>query len=239
LLSNRNFCLCEEVIEQAEKAAGENAVLREKVACRRTILIALRNGKLECKYHKGVDYVLIPPGEFKMGQPGSSKTVKISYAFWISCSPITIGQYKQFRRPFKVISLNHPITNVSWNIARQYCQSVGGRLPNEHEWEYVARSGLEDCNYPWGNRQDQRLAHYKGAGTIAIKQYPQNLFGVWDIVGNVWEWCEELYLPKQNLRVVRGGSFQSSAEACQVWVREGRHSDRGWDDVGFRCVLSI
>ena len=104
---------------------------------------------------------------------------------------------------------NHPVVQVSWHDAVAFARWSGGRLPTEAEWEYAARGGLFDTDYPWGRElapDDIYLANYwQGwfpevdhrldgfGGTAPVGSFPPNRFGLYDTSGNVWEWCADWY----------------------------------------------
>jgi formylglycine-generating enzyme required for sulfatase activity len=131
--------------------------------------------------------------------------------------------------------LDHPVTLVRWDDAAAYCAWLSGktgraiRLPTEAEWEKAARGGLEGTRYPWGDRLDRNLANFltdpaqrPARGTTPCGAYPPNGYGLFDVIGNVWEWVHDWYDPayyssspersplgprQGHLRIVRGGGW--------------------------------
>ena len=155
---------------------------------------------------------LIPAGEFEMGSNDGNdneKPVHTVYldAFYIDIYEVTNAQYKKFMdatgqsapRWFwnnsNFNKPNQPVVGVSWHEAMAYCQWAKKRLPTEAEWEFAARGGLSGKRYPWGDEIDESTANYgKNVGrTTPVGKYPANGYGLYDMAGNVLEWCIDEY----------------------------------------------
>nr|XP_054351553.1 inactive C-alpha-formylglycine-generating enzyme 2 isoform X7 [Pongo pygmaeus] len=123
--------------------------------------------------------------------------------------------------------LEHPVLHVSWNDARAYCAWRRKRLPTEEEWEFAARGGLKGQVYPWGNQfQPNRTNLWQGKfpkgdkaedgfhGVSPVNAFPaQNNYGLYDLLGNVWEWTASPYqAAEQDMRVLRGASWIDTAD---------------------------
>jgi formylglycine-generating enzyme required for sulfatase activity/energy-coupling factor transporter ATP-binding protein EcfA2 len=151
---------------------------------------------------------------------------------------------------------SHPVVYVSWDDARGFCEFVRGRLPTEAEWEYAARGGNAEGIYPWGNKYSADQANGEGVAgkdtweaTAPVGSFPPNGYGLYDMIGNVWEWTSSLYRDNpfqsdggsedrssRRPRAVRGGSWNDDAQVLRVSFRNNLSSaDRGLN-LGFRCA---
>ncbi|MFF4694890.1 formylglycine-generating enzyme family protein [Streptomyces chattanoogensis] len=148
---------------------------------------------------------------------------------------------------------HHPVVHVSWNDAQAFCEWSGTRLPTEAEWEYAARGGLVRRRYPWGDELAPRgrtmlniwqgtfpTAHTGPAGprTVPAKSHRPNAYGLYNTVGNVWEWCADWFSPDTS-RVMRGGSYLCHDSYCnryRVAARSRNTPDSSTGNIGFRVA---
>ena len=175
--------------------------------------------------------------------------------------------------PDSTAGANEPVCQISWNDANAYAKWAGKRLPTEAEFEYAERGGLDQKEYAWGNAlkpdgkylanwwqgnfPDKNTSEDGFPGRAPVKSFPPNGYGVYDMIGNVWEWCldwydEEYYNRSPKLdphgpdsgdeRVIRGGSFLCAANYCSNYRVAGRsHStpDSAMNNLGFRCARDV
>jgi len=169
--------------------------------------------------------------------------------------------------------LDHPVVHVSWRDAAAYCTWSGRRLPTEAEWEYAARGGLAGRRFAWGNElcpgEEWRCNIWQGRFPVAnsgedgwlatapVRSYPANGFGLHEVAGNVWEWCQDWFSPayyrkspRENpqgpatggRRVMRGGSYlchQSYCHRYRVAARSGNTPESSVGNCGFRTVRVV
>jgi len=147
---------------------------------------------------------------------------------------------------------NHPVILVTWNGAVAYCKWLSEetgkhyRLPTEAEWEYAASGGRLTNNYIYsGSNDPYKVAIYQEKSTKKMGQKAPNELDLYDMGGNVWEWCSDAYNESaevwQNmstLRVVKGGSWRSSAQKCRIKERQPSHPDNAYSEIGFRVISS-
>ncbi len=167
--------------------------------------------------------------------------------------------------------LHHPVVHVSWRDADAFCQWAGKRLPTEAEWEYAARGGLDGAVFPWGDELEpdgeHRMNVWQGTfpsenshadgflGTAPVDAFAPNGYGLYNMTGNVWEWCSDWFDPAYYARspqrdpsgpeqgthhVMRGGSYLCHASYCRryrVAARSGNGVDSSTGNLGFRAVV--
>jgi formylglycine-generating enzyme required for sulfatase activity len=224
----------------------------------------------------GLLYVWIPPGTFPMGCSAGDKEcfneelpshhVTISKGFWIGQTEVTIAAYKGFAgiaeadtaKPLSVAAKpadaesQMPVVVVTWDEARDYCSWAGGRLPTEAEWEYAARGGSKEARYA----ELGQIAWYQknsGNRTHPVSQKRPNGFGLFDVLGNAWEWVNDWYdgnyyskSPEVDptgpetgtMHVLRGGSWMNTANLLRLSDRGRSQADLRFNYFGIRCVLN-
>ncbi len=206
-------------------------------------------------------YAWIPGGTFTMGcSAGVSQCednekpaheVKIGHGFWMGETEVTQGAYKAVTKkpnPSNFKGDDLPVNQVTWDEAKLYCGAVGMRLPSEAEWEYAARAGGSAARY--GNLDEVAWYHNNsGSKTHPVGAKSHNAWGLYDMLGNVAEWCSDWYGaysaaaqedpvgPKSgSTKILRGGSWDYSPRYVRAVVRDSYEPSHRSEDAGFRCL---
>ena len=221
--------------------------------------------------------VPIPSGTFMMGsadlEDAKPRRVRITKPFWLGMHLVTVAQFRKFvegskhdagrawQKAFSSQTEDHPVVYVSWNDAEAFCdwltrkEGQKYRLPTEAEWEYACRAGTQTRlnfgdaesdlgDYAWfaGNSKGQ---------THAVGQKLPNAWGLFDMHGNAWEWCQDWFggydakSPADDptgaitgsLRVFRGGGWQDAAGGCRSAYRFNGAPGARYGNLGFRVCL--
>ncbi|HSC86594.1 MAG TPA: SUMF1/EgtB/PvdO family nonheme iron enzyme [Polyangiaceae bacterium] len=141
---------------------------------------------------------------------------------------------------------DHPINCIDYEQATAVCTELGGRLPTEVEWEYLARGGAEMREFPWGSGPaDERLC-WKNHQSCPVKSFAANAFGLYDVAGNVWEWTETPFSahpwPAEggSRRIVKGGGWSRRFEKwLSPTLRNREDPKKNGSHLGVRCVASL
>ena len=144
---------------------------------------------------------------------------------------------------------HHPVVNVGWFAAKAYAEWTGKELPTGAEWERAARGTLVGKKYPWGNAKPRKRANYnrytartsfRNPPTKAVGSYAPNTYGLYDMAGNVEEWClDRLDVDDIHGRyhITRGGSWFGRAKTIQIARKNQHPANDGMGTLGFRCIL--
>ncbi len=205
-------------------------------------------------------------------------------SFYIDIHEVTNRQFIEFTKSTGYIAegewmkystnerMNHPVVNVTWNDASAYAEWAGKRLPTEEEWECAARGGKKVKWFPWGNKPDPAKSNYRVNGesffdgvirllglreinTSPVMSFPPNGYGIYDVCGNVSEWCasdyksyrgnaddSEIYFTHSKNhdiyeKVIRGGNWESPNPVfIRITNRHGNVKSYKSYHLGFRCV---
>ena len=223
----------------------------------------------------GLQLRLIPEGTFIRGEGSGAHSVTLSKPFYLGIYPVTQQQYKKvmgenpsYFQGIKVggDSSNHPVEEVTWENAVEFCKKLSElpeeqkagrvyRLPTEAEWEYACRAGSNTAfsfgensellgDYAWYDENSYQRRHPVG-------EKKSNACGLYDMLGNVWEWCSDWYgeYPTKAVldpvgakvgsdRVFRGGSWRTRAACCQSAFRIRCDPSLQRNDLGFRVAMS-
>ena len=230
-----------------------------------------------------IDWISLPAGTFQMGSVDYEDGLYLEEkprhevsvpAFQMARTEVTVGQYRacvdagvctapstrdgncNWAEPGRE---QHPVNCVDWMQASTFSRWVGGRLPSESEWEYACRAGTETPHFGGSSESDVERVGWcsreRFEGTKRVGQKDANSFGLHDVYGNVWEWCEDYWhdnytgapadgtawmsLAAGKHHVVRGGGWYSTAGGCRSAYRYHWRTYFRRGDIGFRPARSL
>ena len=216
----------------------------------------------------GMRFVPIPAGTFTMGEGKTAHKVTLTKPFELGQHEVTQEQYEKVmgKNPSHFKGKQNPVEQVSWDDAVEFCRKLSAmpaekkagyvyRLPTEAEWEYACRAGTT-TRYSFGD-SDSELGDYawydknSGRTTHPVGQKKPNAWGLYDMHGNVWEWCQDWHgdypsgsvtdptgAAVGSLRVYRGGGWVDFARRCRSAVRGRFTPGVRFSDLGFRVLRS-
>lgn len=261
------------LVEHSDDAvAGEVRAILERAG--RSVRRAERESQIRVRVSdpSGAGLVRIPKGTYLRGSKewtDSQPVVRIAIEeFWLARTPVTNAQYARFLkdepkqepprywRDSKFNRPEQPVVGVTWDDAIAFCCWAGLRLPSEAEWEYACRAGSDTAYWPGDGEDDlKRVGWYDGnsEGRLHdVAEKPGNGFGLDDMHGNVWEWCQDRWHDSykgapvdasaweegaSEHRVIRGGSFGDAARYARSACRSRGGAGNRWNLVGFRPAL--
>ena len=264
-----------------DKTPLTNAEFAKFVQATKYLTIAER--KPDPKDFPGADPKLLVPGSAVFNPPAKEISLDNALAWW-KYQPGANWQHPEGPKSNLTGRENHPVVHIAWDDAIAYAKWAGKRLPTEAEYEFAARGGQDRNKYSWGNElkpngkwaaniwqgkfPNKDLGEDGFHSTSPVTAFPPNGFGLYDMGGNVWQWCADWYRPdyfatlpqagatknptgpadshdpdepKLKKRVQKGGSFLCSDQYCSRYLVGSRGKgavDSGGSNVGFRCVKS-
>lgn len=212
-----------------------------------------------------VFHLFLPPRIAKQSRQGAAG------ALWWRGVMDACWKWPEGRGSHIANRMDHPVVHVTWNDACAYAAWAGKRLPTEAEWEFAARGGLVQKRFAWGDDllpggrhmcniwqgrfPDVNTKEDGFAGTSPVGTFPANAYGLYDVAGNVWEWCADWFSadhqhttqranptgpPDGMTRVIRGGSYLCHESYCnryRVAARSQNTPDSSTGNLGFRCAM--
>ncbi len=251
-----------DVLSEVDKFVGDNICFRVNATSGKMLITLPTGQSFTMIYVEGGSFVMGCTSEqsdcFDNERPAHRVTVD---SYYIGETEVTqelwtavMGSNPSFK------GTQRPVDNVCWHDCQDFIRKLNQitgknfRLPTEAEWEYAARGGKKSKSYKYsGSNTIDNVAWYtnnSGNQTHNVKTKFPNELGIYDMSGNVWEWCQDWYgyyanSPQANptgpssgsYRVLRGGSWYSSAQYCRVAIRGNGTPSLRYDDYGFRLVL--
>ncbi len=241
----------------------------------------LRHARPMVENSVGMTFAFIPRGEFMMGSPSTERgrdedetphPVVLSAGFYLQTTEVTQSQWLAVMgsNPSFMKGAELPVHQVSWFDARRFIERLNRlentdryRLPREAEWEYACRGGSGEAfptgssldassgNFDGNHAYDQRSTGIFRRKLLPVGEFESNGFGLFDMSGNVWEWCEDGYGPfptepaidpqgarEADYRVIRGGSWYYDVEACRCASRHRAKPEKRSYLIGFRVLMT-
>ena len=220
----------------------------------------------------GMKLALMPPGRFEMGPNGSKHRVTLSKPFYLGVAEVTLAQFRAWKPEHKIEGSeaafqegDRPAAQVSWIEAREFCawlserpeEKAAGRvyaLPTEAQWEWAARAGSKEdypfedkkkvAEYAWFNHTyTPNPKHESGdRGRQPVMKLKPNAWGLYDTLGNVWEWCadrrEDAATGERRDPVMRGGGWRSGGFHCTTVAHDPGDPRLRGDSIGFRVACA-
>ncbi len=208
------------------------------------------------------EMVVVPAGTFMMGEGSSQRRTSIARSFAVGKFEVTFAEWEACVAGRGCASNKspsdqgwgkgrRPVINVSWNHAKEYVSWISRktgktyRLLTTAEWEYAARAGTT-TSYSWGDAIGRGNANCDGCGsqwdnkqTAPVGSFKPNDFGLHDMHGNVWEWCEDIYDTSVSSRVLRGGSWSNDPNDLRSADRNSSQPDNRFNFFGFRVARTL
>jgi formylglycine-generating enzyme required for sulfatase activity len=255
--SSGSHAILWDVLQTREQLVGSEVVFKVKVKKKGSALLG--------------DFVKVEGGTFLMGSPNSEQNrgdderqheVTVS-TFYMQATEVTQAMYESIMgvNPSAFKGPNRPVENVTWYDAQEFIKKLNVkegshyRLPTEAEWEYAARGGNQSKGYKYSGANDMGRVGWcdgnSGGQTHEVKGKQPNELGLYDLTGNVYEWCADWYGEYPNNgtinpkgptngpgRILRGGSWGSPARGCRVAIRGYPNPENRYNYGGFRLVFS-
>ncbi|HIA46990.1 MAG TPA: formylglycine-generating enzyme family protein [Candidatus Hydrogenedentes bacterium] len=263
LLASLIFTGCSSSTDESDDGGAENEA---------SAIGSHRTG--EVREFDGMEFVWIPKGSFTMGSPNSEDKrkdnerqhkVTLTNGFWLGKYEVTQAEWKSVmgNSPSSFSGSNNPVEQVSWDDIQGYLSKKGSeyRLPTEAEWEYACRAGTTTATH-YGNSLSSSQANFYGNSpyggaskgayrkkTTSVGSFKPNAWGLYDMHGNVWEWCSDWYgdyssgsvtgptgASSGSSRVLRGGSWYNSGYDCRSANRSSSTPGYRYNYIGIRIA---